>query len=155
MVSTIGAFTIGLSMLLFLYNIIRSRKKGAIAGDDPWDGRTLEWTISSPPPEHNFDVVPTVESLDDFWHQKYTEDEEGRLLLRTDTDTDERPEVDPASIHMPSPSYYPALASLGLVILGYGLVYLSWGWIAVAVGALTALWGFFGWSLEPVTKEAH
>jgi cytochrome c oxidase subunit 1 len=155
MVSTIGAFTIGLSMLLFLYNIIRSRKKGVIAGDDPWDGRTLEWTISSPPPEHNFDVVPTVESLDDFWHQKYTEDEEGRLLLRTDTDTDERPEVDPASIHMPSPSYYPALASLGLVILGYGLVYLSWGWIAVAVGALTALWGFFGWSLEPVTKEAH
>jgi hypothetical protein len=58
-------------------------------------------------------------------------------------------------IHMPSPSYYPALASLGIVITGYGLVYLSWGWAAVAVGAMVALWGLFGWSLEPITREEH
>ena len=56
------------------------------------------------------------------------------------------------AIHMPSPSYYPALAAVGLVTLGYGLIYLSWGWIAVGAGFVVALWGFFGWSLEPVTK---
>jgi len=54
---------------------------------------------------------------------------------------------------MPSPSYYPALASLGLVITGGGLIYLSLGWIAFGVGMVIAMWGLFGWSLEPVTKE--
>ena len=58
-------------------------------------------------------------------------------------------------IHMPSPSYYPALASLGIVITGYGLIYLSWGWAAIAVGGMVTLWGLFGWSLEPVTSDEH
>ena len=51
-------------------------------GDDPWDARTLEWTIPSPPPEYNFKEVPIVTARDDFWHQKYTEDENGRAVLR-------------------------------------------------------------------------
>ena len=54
---------------------------------------------------------------------------------------------------MPSPSYYPALASLGIAITGGGLVYLPWGFIAIGVGTVVMLWGLFGWSLEPVTKE--
>ena len=54
---------------------------------------------------------------------------------------------------MPSPSYYPALSSLGMVILGAGLIYLPWGFIAVGIGAVVTIWGLFGWSLEPVTKE--
>jgi hypothetical protein len=56
---------------------------------------------------------------------------------------------------MPSPSFYPALASLGLVITGYGLIYLSWGWAAIAVGGMVTLWGLFGWSLEPITREHY
>ena len=54
---------------------------------------------------------------------------------------------------MPSPSYYPALASLGIVIVGYGAVYYPWGLLVAGVGAVITLWGLFGWSLEPVTKE--
>ena len=164
LMATVGSLIIGVSFLVFLYNILRSRKHGAIAGNDPWDGRTLEWTISSPPPVHNFDEVPVVQSLDDFWHKKYAEDEEGRLvemapvtggtLVETGGEGDEEAH-DHSDIHMPSPSYYPALASLGIVITGYGLVYLSWGWAAIAIGGMVTLWGFFGWSLEPITKEAH
>jgi cytochrome c oxidase subunit 1 len=59
----------------------------------------------------------------------------------------------PEGIHMPSPSYYPALASLGIAITGGGLVYLPWGFIAIGIGTAVMLWGLFGWSLEPVTKE--
>ena len=56
-------------------------------------------------------------------------------------------------IHMPSPSYYPALSALGITILGAGLIYIPWGFIAVGIGGAMMLWGLFGWSLEPVTKE--
>ncbi len=165
LVATVGAFVIGIAFLLFLWNIIWARKHGEIAGNDPWDGRTLEWTIPSPPPVHNFDEVPVVHSLDDFWHKKYAEDEEGRLVematvsggTLVDTGGEGEGEVheEHHDIHMPSPSYYPALSSLGIVITGYGLVYLSWGWAAVAVGAMVTLWGLFGWSLEPITREEH
>jgi cytochrome c oxidase subunit 1 len=165
LISTIGAFTIAVSILVFAYNIIVSRKKGEIAGNDPWDGRTLEWSISSPPPVHNFDEIPVVTSLDDFWHKKYAEDEEGRAVAMpavtggtlVDTgpeDTDGHDEHH-EDMHMPSPSYYPALTSLGIGITGYGLIYLSWGWVAIAVGGMITLWGLFGWSLEPVTRDEH
>ena len=157
LVATVGAVVIFVSFVVFAWNIIRTHflARGTLAGDDPWDGRTLEWTISSPPPVHNFDVVPVVHSLDDFWHRKYAEDEEGRpvampALIGADGD-DHEPGAD--AIHMPSPSYYPALASFGLVVVGYGLVYMPWGWIATGIGLAITLWGFFGWSLEPITKE--
>ncbi|HEX8769944.1 MAG TPA: cytochrome c oxidase subunit 4, partial [Acidimicrobiales bacterium] len=51
-------------------------------GDDPWDARTLEWSIPSPPPEYNFAKIPIVTARDDLWHRKYTEDEEGRAIPR-------------------------------------------------------------------------
>ena len=50
LVSTVGAFALGLGVLLFLVNALRSLRRGARAPADPWDGRTLEWRTSSPPP---------------------------------------------------------------------------------------------------------
>ena len=49
-VSTAGAVILALSLLVFMQNIVRSWLKGEPAGNDPWDARTLEWSISSPPP---------------------------------------------------------------------------------------------------------
>ena len=160
--ATVGAFIIALSILVFIYNIIKSRRSGLPAGNDPWDGRTLEWSISSPPPVHNFDEVPVVRSLDDFWHKKYGEDEDGRMVALADPEVTadaesaltEEDDAEPEDMHMPSPSYYPALSSLGLVIAGFGFAFLGiGGWIAVGIGMMTALWGLFGWSLEPITRE--
>ncbi len=71
--ATIGAFLIAVSALLFIYNIFYSRRKGAVAGNDPWDARTLEWSIPSPPPEHNFDRIPEVKHRDDWWYTKHPE----------------------------------------------------------------------------------
>ena len=59
-VATVGAFTIGLAMVLFVVNVLRSLRVGRLAGADPWEGQTLEWATSSPPPRENFDVLPPV-----------------------------------------------------------------------------------------------
>ncbi len=61
-VSTVGAFIIAISVLPFLYNVFISYRKGKPAGADPWEGNSLEWATSSPPPVHNFDVLPPVRS---------------------------------------------------------------------------------------------
>jgi cytochrome c oxidase subunit 1 len=62
MISSIAAFVLGLSQLIFVYNIIQcARGKGAKAADKPWDGAEgLEWTLPSPPPYHSFTVQPVV-----------------------------------------------------------------------------------------------
>jgi cytochrome c oxidase subunit I len=64
MISTIGSFILGLGVLLTIINVVRSLKKGAIAGPDPWKGNTLEWFTTSPPPVNNFDTIPRVRSVE-------------------------------------------------------------------------------------------
>jgi cytochrome c oxidase subunit I len=60
--STIGAFTIALAVLIFMWNVFVTLRGPADAGDDPWDGNTLEWATTSPPPVYNFDTLPPVRS---------------------------------------------------------------------------------------------
>jgi len=64
LISTVGAFLIALGVLLTVVNLVRSLKKGTVAGPDPWKANTLEWFTPSPPPENNFDVVPRVRSVE-------------------------------------------------------------------------------------------
>jgi cytochrome c oxidase subunit I len=64
MISTTGAFVLGIGVLLTVLNVWRSLKKGAIAGPDPWKGNTLEWFSTSPPPVNNFDLIPRVRSVE-------------------------------------------------------------------------------------------
>jgi cytochrome c oxidase subunit 1 len=156
LVSTIGAFTIALSIAVFMVNVVRALMRGKEAGADPWDGRTLEWSIPSPPPHYNFDEVPEVHHRDELWHRKYAEDERGRPVpvVAGAANADPEPsgeEEEHHDIHMPDPSYFPLLAATGLPAIGFGLIYDIWA-LAVA-GALLTLGGLFGWSLEPVAEE--
>ena len=62
MVSTVGAFMIAVSILPFLINVVATFINGEPAGDDPWEGNTLEWATTSPPPPYNFDRLPPIHS---------------------------------------------------------------------------------------------
>jgi cytochrome c oxidase subunit I len=69
-ISTIGAFIMGASVLLLVYTVYKSIKSGKAAGNDPWNGFTLEWLTTSPPPLKNFDEVPEVKSRWPLWDMK-------------------------------------------------------------------------------------
>ncbi len=72
--STIGAAILGVAMVIFVWNILVSLRHGAVAGPDPWDGFTLEWATSSPPPPENFAApLPPVRSRRPLWDAKYPE----------------------------------------------------------------------------------
>jgi cytochrome c oxidase subunit I len=58
--STVGAFLVGVALLLFVWNVWRSLRGPRTAGDDPWEGNSLEWVTSSPPPHHNFHHIPQI-----------------------------------------------------------------------------------------------
>jgi cytochrome c oxidase subunit 1 len=108
LVSSIGALGMAIGTLIFVANIIITTKRGVIASEDPWDGRTLEWAISSPPPEYNFAQSPLVRGIDALWIEK---------MAGNKGVTPAEPLGD---IHMPSPSILPLIMGFGFFIAGLG-----------------------------------
>ena len=74
MISSLGVVFQIAGVLVLVYNLYRSLTKGEVAGDDPWDGWTLEWATSSPPPEYNFEKLPVVRSSRPLWDLKHPQD---------------------------------------------------------------------------------
>ena len=153
LVASIGSLILGIGTFLFIVNVIYTTRKGAKAPLDPWDARSLEWMTASPPKEHNFDVIPTVHHLDEFFHRKYedrgTGDHHDYHQVATAEDILAEQEANAEQhIHMPSPSYWPIVLSLALPIMAYGVIYNVW---LIVAGAALALAAMFGWGLEPAT----
>jgi len=74
LIASIGAAVMAAGILCFIWNIVQSAKSGKAAGDDPWDGWTLEWATTSPPPEYNFEKLPVVRSSRPLWDLKHPHD---------------------------------------------------------------------------------
>ena len=145
MVSTVGAFLLALGMLIFVINLVRSRRAGEEAGNDPWGAPTLEWSIPSPPPDYNYATIPTVRSRYPMWEKKGP----GEAHPPGQTHPATAAEL---GIPMPSPTIKPFVAALGLTIGFIGLIYdkslpIMLLGTAILVGAL------YAWLLSPVEPE--
>lgn len=79
-VSSVGAFLQAIAVLVFLVNVVISVRRGQPAGDDPWDGYTLEWATTSPPPPYNFATIPIVRSRRPFLDLKLERGSGGRSV---------------------------------------------------------------------------
>jgi len=151
LVETIGAFTIAAGFLVFIFNMVQSRKN-VTHDPDPWDGRSLEWATSSPTPVVNFDVDPEVSHLDEWWHRKWEADESTgkwkrhRPKFLGPVPAEYGESVEPGPVHLPSPSYWPLVVALGLPLIGYGVIYTYW---LALIGGLMVVGGIYGWGLEP------
>ena len=154
-VATLGSFVIALGVLMFVINIYYTSKKAPKAPLDPWDARTLEWMTASPPKEHNFDSIPTIHALDEFFHRKYEEVETdaGPRLVKVKTAEEILGEIEAAGdkhIHLPSPSYWPIVLAFSLPIIAYGVIF---NLMLSVVGAGILILGIFGWVLEPSVAD--
>ena len=152
LLQTAGAFLIAVSALVFIYNVVKTAKEGERAGDDPWDGRTLEWSIPSPPPIYNFAVVPQVHGRDQFWLDKYGDGHGAPAGAPHGSGQSAAAAVDPHSIHMPSPSYLPLVVAVGQTFLFAGFIFGYW---LSAIGLLLTFGGVYAWCSEPVTEPQH
>jgi cytochrome c oxidase subunit 1 len=153
LVASIGSIILSIGVLFFFINILVTARRGKQAPLDPWDARSLEWMTSNPPKEHNFDSIPTVGHLDEFFHRKYAEDHQTGEIRKVKEAEEVLAEMErnkDAHIHMPSPSYWPIVLALGLPVIAFGLIYS----IPVAlVGGVIVVLGCFGWAIEPSTAR--
>ena len=146
-ISTVGAFTMGAGFVVMVYNILYSMRHGErdLTGD-PWDGRTLEWSLPSPAPEYNFARIPVVTARDAWWEMKH--DRAG---------ADPAPAAAITPIPMPKRSAVPFLLGLSFFVLGVGLVF---SWTPVSLLGFTAVlsclvWGWFDPDEHHVLSEAE
>ena len=149
LVATIGSYILGASVLFFLWNVYKSKKEAPnllAPGPDPWDARSLEWSIPSPTPEHNFDEIPVVESQDDWWFRKYNIEDDGSVV-RISSAEDAAQKGDAVGVHLPSPSFWPLVLAIGLPLIGYGVIFNLW---LCVVGGLLTGGAIYAWVLEPV-----
>ena len=154
-VASVGSYLLAIGIFLFLVNVWHTTRKGAKAPLDPWDARSLEWLTTSPPKEHNFDVIPHVHALDEYFHLKYEEvdTDDGPRLVKVRTAEELQAEQEANAdkhIHMPAPSYWPMVVAIALPIMAYGIIYSKL--LAVAGGAIL-LMAMFAWSLEPSVAD--
>ncbi len=140
LIATLGAYLLGLGLVVYLATAIWSAFRGERAGGDPWDARTLEWSLSSPPPEYNFAVIPTVRARDAWWHEKRHRAETAAGAAPA------RDEAAPGGIHLPDRSWYPLIAGAGLLAGGLGFAHDSLAISLAGLGLVVA--AVYLWSLE-------
>jgi cytochrome c oxidase subunit 1/cytochrome c oxidase subunit I+III len=152
LITTVGSYIFAIGVLLFLINVWKSYRKGAPAGDNPWDAPTLEWATTSPPPPYNFVVIPTVASRHPLWEDRLQQHEgegshvgaglvldHGREAIGTSS-LDATPDI---ILRMPRDTYAPVILALTATTIFVGLAFHLW-WLA-GLGVLATGADIIGW----------
>ncbi len=147
---TVCAFILGFSFLLMYINLVLSTARGEDAPADPWDGRTLEWAVSSPPPEYNFANPVEVEGRDAYWLMKYGRGGAREAQMFAEGKIPPVPQNMQAPpekpIHVPTPSIFPLLIAGCLFMVAIGLL-IGW-WRIMEIGGGTMFICIVGMCLE-------
>jgi cytochrome c oxidase subunit 1 len=153
LIATIGAFILGIGVAIYFGVMIYTFFKGERVGLDPWDGRTLEWSLPNPVPEYNFRVIPTVHARDAYWYEKHHKEE-----IAKEQAEHSKGEEEHGGIHMPFQSIWPFVSALGILIGSVGVsivdpnpdpkVIIGKKLAVTLVGAAVMLVGVYLWALE-------
>src|ERR1044072_949525 len=147
LIASIGAFILASGVLVFVVNVVWARRAGVVAGNNPWAADTLEWSISSPPPNYNFHNLPVVQGRYPLWQA--TEDAPVvRGLSTTKRETlvtsviDAQPEL---KFEIPGPSLWPSLVALATGVTFIAGIFTPWAFLvgAILAGIALTCW-FFG-----------
>jgi cytochrome c oxidase subunit 1 len=147
LLASVGAATIAFSVLLFVINAVKSWRGGVVAGDDPWQGPGLEWSIPSPPPPYNFVHSPVVRNRHPLWDDAAEQPvvvglrSDRREILVT-TLFDARPESRHAG---PAGSIWPLYVALCMGLLFIGSIFSPY---FVLGGLGVSLVGLLGWAWQ-------
>jgi cytochrome c oxidase subunit I+III len=167
LISTIGVLTMIVpGIAVFIWNVVRSLRRGEPAGNNPWGGDTLEWATTSPPAEHGWSVLPIVRSRHPMWDQDDLHKGDERLerfvqglagwplrwraavIVGT---ADARPQE---VFRVAHPSIWPLVAACGVVLIFIAeLIKLRW---IIAIAVVTVLVALIAWNWPedpPMTVE--
>jgi cytochrome c oxidase subunit 1 len=148
LLATSGAMVMAISIIVFGINVMLSRRRGEVAGPNPWGAATLEWDTASPPPTYNFLYPPAVNGRDALW--EVTDDTpvvtglstEKREVLNT-TIMDARPEH---KYDLREDSIWPFVLALMVLLFFIGIIFHPYAFPAACVAAfvILALWFWRG-----------
>ena len=147
LLATVGSWIIAASIVVFLVNVVRSARTGAIAGPNPWGAPSLEWATASPPEPWNFRQLPTAESHTPLW----TAAERGSLPVVTGLRTDRREVLVTSSLDAvpdnrhehPRESIWPLVMALAVGVTFIGAIFTPWAYV---VGFALGVVAFAGWA---------
>jgi cytochrome o ubiquinol oxidase subunit 1 len=124
-VAAVGIATIlagvGFQILQLVWSI-KDRRKNIDASGDPWNGRTLEWAVSSPPPFYNFATEPEVRDRDTFWDMKKHKKD--------------FPQKEYEAIRLPKNTPFPLAIASFAFLCGFGIIWHIWWLAGLALAAI-------------------
>jgi cytochrome c oxidase subunit 1 len=151
LLATFGSWIIATSVIVFVVNVARSWRNGAVAGSNPWQAPGLEWATTSPPPAWNFHPVPVVQGRAPLW-------ESGEEMpVATGLATDRREvlvttalDAEPDNRHEhPGESHWPLVMAIAVGVTFIGAVFTPWAYV---VGFAFSAVAFAGWGWTRGTK---
>jgi cytochrome c oxidase subunit 1 len=157
LISSIGAYLLAIGTAVGVWNMLRSRRKGREAGNDPWGAPTLEWSIPSPPPDYNFAEIPRVRSRYPLWDLKAGPG--APPPAPAPAAPAHVPTARELGIPMPNPTIKPLFVALFMVTMFAGMIFIHTGQqafaLATIIGSAAAMVvTFYAWVLTPL-EDAH